>query len=339
MRATVLHSPGDIRFESVPDPVLTSDTDAIVRTIATCVCGSDLWPYRGLDGEHTKPHQIGHELVGMIEQTGSAVSGVRVGDLVIAPFKYSDNSCEHCAFGVHTSCVNGGFYDGCQAELVRVPQADGTLMVVPQGADEALLPSLLALSDVFPTGHHAAVSARVRAGGTVVVVGDGAVGLSGVLAAKRLGAGTIIAMSRHADRQAVAREFGADHVVISRGKEGAAEVKDILGGVGADSVLECVGTKDSMKQALLSLRPGGTVGYVGVPHDVNLPVPIMFGNNLNLAGGIAPVRAYIEELLADVVAETIAPGRVFDVSLPLDRVADAYRAMDQREAIKVLLRP
>ena len=339
MRATVLHSPGDIRLDTVPDPQLRHDTDAIVRVVAACVCGSDLWPYRGLNGEQTEPQQIGHEHVGIVEQVGAEVADVKVGDFVIAPFKHSDNTCVHCRNGVHTSCVNGGFYTGCQAELVRVPNADGTLVTVPGEVDDALVPHLLTLSDVFPTGHHCAVSAGVTAGSTVAVVGDGAVGLSAVLAAKRLGASTVIAMSRYEARQQIAREFGADHIVESRGKEGAAEVREILGGIGADAVLECVGTHESMKQAFLSLRPGGTVGYVGVPHGVELPINVMFGNNFGLAGGVAPVRAYLPELLAEVLDGSLRPGAVFDLTLPLERVADAYRSMDERAAIKVLLRP
>jgi len=339
MRATVLHSPGDIRLDTLPDPVLEADTDAIVRVVAACVCGSDLWPYRGLNQPQTEPHQIGHEHVGVVETVGSDVSGLSVGDFVIAPFMYSDNTCAHCRNGVHTSCVNGGGYTGCQAELVRVPQADGTLVSVPGEVDDALLPHVLALTDVFPTGHHAAVSAGVTAGSTVAVVGDGAVGLSAVLAAKRLGAATVVAMSRHEDRQQLAKQFGADHIVATRGKEGAAEVREILDGIGADAVLECVGTGDSMKQAFLSLRPGGTVGYVGVPHGVELNVPAMFGRNQALAGGVAPVRNYLDELLPEVLSGALQPGAVFDRTFALDEVADAYRAMDERAAIKALLRP
>ncbi|UUI67276.1 zinc-dependent alcohol dehydrogenase family protein [Aeromicrobium duanguangcaii] len=339
MRATVLHSPGDIRLDTVPDPVLEADTDAIVRVVASCVCGSDLWPYRGLNKPQTEPHQIGHEQVGIVESVGTDVSGISVGDFVIAPFMYSDNTCVHCRNGVQTSCVNGGGYVGCQAELVRVPQADGTLVTVPGEVDDALLPHLLALTDVFPTGHHAAFGAGVTTGSTVAVVGDGAVGLSAVLAAKRLGAATVVAMSRHEDRQQLARRFGADHIVETRGKEGAAEVREILDGIGADAVLECVGTGESMKQAFLSLRPGGTVGYVGVPHGVELNVPAMFGRNQALAGGVAPVRRYLDELLPEVLSGALTPGDVFDRTFALDDVADAYRAMDERTAIKAMLKP
>ncbi len=339
MRATVLHAPGDVRLETVPDPVLQYDTDAVVRVVAACVCGSDLWPFRGANGPQAGPRRIGHELVGHVEQVGSDVAGVTVGDLVVAPFLYSDGICVHCLAGVQTSCVNGGGYDGAQAELVRVPWADGTLVRVPQPVDESLVPHLLTLSDVFPTGHHAAVSAGVGEGSTVAVVGDGAVGLSAVLAAKRLGATTVVAMSRHAPRQELARRFGADHVVASRGSEGAAEVQELLGGVGADAVLECVGTHDSFAQAFATVRPGGMVGYVGVPHDVQLDVPRLFRANVGLAGGVAPVRHYLEALLPDVLSGAITPGDVFDLELGLDDVAEAYAAMDERRAVKVLLRP
>ena len=347
MRATVLHATRDIRLDDVDDPQLVEDGDAVVRVVAACICGSDLWPYRGLP-EISGPGRIGHEFVGIVEGTGSAVQTVAPGDFVIAPFAFSDNTCALCQRGIHTSCVNGGFWghddrnghfaDGGQGELVRVPVADGTLVATPGQPDEALVPHLLTLSDVFPTGHHAAISAGVTAGSTVAVVGDGAVGLSAVLAAKRLGASTVVAMSRHEDRQRLAREFGADEVVAERGKEGAAAVREIFGGLGADQVLECVGTGDSMKQALLSTRPGGRVGYVGVPHGVELNVPAMFGRNIGLAGGVAPARAYIEELLADVLDGTVAPGRVFDQTRPLDQVADGYRAMDERTSIKTMLK-
>ncbi|OUZ08294.1 IMP dehydrogenase [Aeromicrobium sp. PE09-221] len=340
MRATILTSPGTIEIQTVPDPQLTTDTDAVVRVVASCICGSDLWPYRGLEGEQPEPRRIGHEFVGVVEQVGSSVSAVRPGDFVIAPFLYSDNTCALCERGVHTSCVNGGGYEGCQCEIVRVPQADGTLVRVPGGEpDEALVPHLLTLSDVFPTGHHAAVSAGVREGSTVAVVGDGAVGLSAILAAKRLGASTVVAMSRHADRQEIARGFGADEIVESRGKEGAAEVREILNGIGADAVLECVGTGDSLKQAFMSTRPGGTVGYVGLPHDAIIDPRGNFYRNIGLAGGVAPVRRYLDELLPDVLDGSIEPGRVFDLMLDLDEVADGYRAMDERRATKVLLTP
>jgi len=346
MRATVLHATRDIRLEDVDDPQLFEDSDALVRVVAACICGSDLWPYRGLP-EVSGPGRIGHEFVGIVEATGSGVQTVEPGDFVIAPFAFSDNTCPLCQRGVHTSCVNGGFWghddhqghpvDGGQGERVRVPLADGTLVKSPTEPDESLIPHLLTLSDVYPTGHHAAVSAGVTSGSTVAVVGDGAVGLSAVLAAKRLGAARVVAMSRHEDRQRIAREFGADEIVAERGKEGAAAVREIFDGLGADHVLECVGTADSMKQAMLSTRPGGGVGYVGVPHDVQLNVPAMFGRNISLAGGVAPARAYIEELLPSVLDGTVTPGLVFDQTLPLDKVADGYQAMDERTAIKTLL--
>lgn len=346
MRATVLHAPRDIRLDDVATPELRLDTDAIVRVVAACICGSDLWPYRGIN-EFRGPHRIGHEFVGIVEQVGSQVSTVRPDDFVIAPFTFSDNTCLLCERGVHTSCVNGGFWgatdkqgldvDGGQGELVRVPFADGTLVATPSQPDQAMVRQLLTLSDVFPTGHHAAISAGVTAGSTVAVVGDGAVGLSAVLAAKRLGAARIVAMSRHEDRQRLARRFGADEIVADRGKDGAEQVREILDGIGADFVLECVGTADSMKQAMLCARPGARIGYVGVPHDVTLNVPSMFARNIGLAGGIAPVRNYIEELMPDVLDGTCSPGDVFDLTLPLDRVADGYRAMDERTAIKTML--
>ncbi|MCW2801714.1 MAG: dehydrogenase [Aeromicrobium sp.] len=346
MRATVLHAARDIRLDDVSAPELHEDTDAIVRVVASCICGSDLWPYRGIN-KIGGPVRIGHEFVGIVEQVGAGISTVATGDFVIAPFTFSDNTCALCQRGVHTSCVNGGFWgnndkqghavDGGQGETVRVPFADGTLVSTPSQPSQELVAHLLTLSDVFPTGHHAAVSAGVTTGSTVAVVGDGAVGLSAVLAAKRLGAAKIVAMSRHEDRQRLAREFGADEVVAERGKGGAAAVREMLDGIGADQVLECVGTKESMQQAMLCARPGGRIGYVGVPHDVELNVPSMFGRNVGIAGGIAPARNYIEELLPEVLNGTVQPGRVFDLTLPLDQVADGYRAMDERTAIKTML--
>jgi threonine dehydrogenase-like Zn-dependent dehydrogenase len=346
MRATVLHATRDIRLDDVADPQLVLDTDAVVRIVSACICGSDLWPYRGIN-EIDEPQRIGHEFVGIVEQVGGDVSTVRPGDFVIAPFMYSDNTCALCRRGVHTSCLHGGFWggddrdghfvDGGQGELVRVPLADGTLVATPSQPDADLVPHLLALSDVFPTGHHAAVSAGVTAGSTVAVVGDGAVGLSAVLAAKRLGASRVVAMSRHADRQALARQLGADEIVAERGKEGGKVVREMLDGIGADHVLECVGTGDSMTQAFACARPGGRVGYVGVPHDVELDVRGMFSRNIGMAGGVAPVRAYLDELLPEVLAGTLRPGVVFDLTLPLDKVAEGYRAMDERTAVKTLL--
>jgi threonine dehydrogenase-like Zn-dependent dehydrogenase len=348
MDATMLHAPGDIRLEQVPDPRILAPTDAIVRVTASCVCGSDLWPYRGVS-KVSEPRRIGHEFVGVVEEVGEDVHDIAAGQFVIAPFTWSDNTCPHCRAGVHTACANGGGWgspdrdgqmvDGGQGEVVRVPLADGTLVATPEHPDEAMLPSLMALSDVMGTGWHAATSAGVRPGHTVVVVGDGAVGLCGVLAATRMGAERVVAMSRHESRQAVAREFGATDVVAERGEEGIATIMELTDGVGADAVLECVGTGDSMAQAFGCARPGATVGFVGVPHGVEVPIRDMFGRNVHLAGGVAPVRHYLEQLRDDVMAGEIDPGRVFDLTLPLAQVADAYTAMDERRAIKVLLRP
>jgi len=348
MDATMLHAPGDIRLEQVPDPRILAPTDAIVRVTASCVCGSDLWPYRGVS-KVSEPRRIGHEFVGVVEEVGEDVHDIAAGQFVIAPFTWSDNTCLHCRAGVHTACANGGGWgspdrdgqmvDGGQGEVVRVPLADGTLVATPEHPDEAMLPSLMALSDVMGTGWHAATSAGVRPGHTVVVVGDGAVGLCGVLAATRMGAERVVAMSRHESRQAVAREFGATDVVAERGEEGIATIMELTDGVGADAVLECVGTGDSMAQAFGCARPGATVGFVGVPHGVEVPIRDMFGRNVHLAGGVAPVRHYLEQLRDDVLAGEIDPGRVFDLTLPLAQVADAYTAMDERRAIKVLLKP
>jgi threonine dehydrogenase-like Zn-dependent dehydrogenase len=349
MRATVIHAPRDIRLDEVPDPVLSTGGDAIVRVVAACVCGSDLWPYRGVIPTE-EPHRIGHEFVGVVEAVGDDVERITVGDFVIAPFYDCDMTCVNCLNGVSTSCLNGGwwgaddrsghFADGAQGEFVRVPHADGSLVATPSHPDHSLVPSLLTLADVMGTGHHAAVSAGVTSGSTVVVVGDGAVGLCAVLAAKRLGASRIVAMSRHADRQEIAREFGATDIVEERGDEGVARIRELFDGVGAECVLECVGTKESMDQAIRSARPGGMVGYVGSPNGGSeLPVRPLFGRNVGVNGGVAPVRNYIEELLPEVWAGNINPGRVFDLELPLADVAQAYAAMDERRATKVLLRP
>ncbi|GAA2448510.1 zinc-dependent alcohol dehydrogenase family protein [Agromyces soli] len=349
MRATLIHGPGDIRVEAVPDPVLSTGRDAIVRVVAACVCGSDLWPYRGVTPTR-EPRRIGHEFVGVVEAVGDQVERVRPGDFVIAPFYVCDGSCANCRNGVSTSCLHGGwwgsadrdggFADGAQGERVRVPLADGTLAVVPGPVADEEVPGLLTLSDVMGTGHHAAVSAGVGPGDAVAVVGDGAVGLCAVIAAKRLGATTIIAMSRHPERQALAREFGATHIVAERGDAGIEAVRELTGGIGADRVLECVGTKESMDQAIRSARPGGMVGYVGVPNGgPELPVRRLFETNVGVNGGVAPVRGYIEELLPDVRSGAIRPGLVFDLELPLEEAAEAYAAMDERRAVKVLLRP
>lgn len=349
MKATLLHGAHDIRLEEVPDPTLRAETDAIVRVVAACVCGSDLWPYRGVTPTE-EPRRIGHEFVGIVEEVGSAVANVHVDDFVIAPFYFCDNTCINCRNGVSTSCLNGGwwssddrdgqFVDAAQGERVRVPLADGTLVATPDVPHDDLIPHLLALSDVMGTGHHAALSAGVTKGKTVVVVGDGAVGLCGVLAAHRLGASSIVAMSRHPERQAIAQEFGATDIVEERGDDGASRVREIFDGLGADCVLECVGTKESMNQAIRSARPGGMVGYVGVPvGGPELPIGTLFGRNIGVRGGVAPVRGFIEELLPEVLSGALTPGRVFDLELPLSDVTEAYEAMDERRATKVLLRP
>jgi threonine dehydrogenase-like Zn-dependent dehydrogenase len=338
---------GSVSLEEVPDPELIHDTDAIVRITASCVCGSDLHAYhRGLGPVPSKP--AGHEFIGVVERVGSAVTRLAVGDFVVAPFAISDGTCVNCRNGVTTSCLHGGFWGGKdesgapigggQAELARVPLADGTLVKVDRAVDDALLPHLLALSDVMGTGHHAAVSAGVQQGSTVVVVGDGAVGLCGVLAADRLGASRIVAMSRNPARQAVARRFGATDIVDTRGDEGVATVRELLDGVGADAVLECVGSQQSMDQAVGSARPGGRIGFVGAPSGA-LPTGPMFQRDLHYAGGVAPVRTYLPELVRDVLDGTLRPGDVFDAMLPLAEVAEGYAAMDERRAIKVLLHP
>ena len=326
----------------MPDARLIEPTDALVAICRACICGSDLWPYNDMEPvESGRP--MGHEAIGVVEEVGREVRTIRVGDLVILPFAFSDGTCAFCHEGLQTSCVHGGFFGsgpmlGAQAEAVRVPLADGTLFVVSGGADDALLATLLTLSDVMGTGHHAAVSARVRAGNTVAVVGDGAVGLCGVIAARRLGAERIIMLGRHADRIALAREFGATDIVSERGDEAIERVRELTGGLGAHSVLECVGYAESMRTALSITRPGGAVGRVGVPQDESIPAAReTFFKNITIAGGPAPTRAYIEELLPDVMDGRIAPGRVFDRVIDLDAVPDGYRAMNDREAIKVMI--
>jgi threonine dehydrogenase-like Zn-dependent dehydrogenase len=337
MRGAVIHAPGDVRFEDRPDPVIVEPTDAVIRTVAACVCGSDLWRYRGIS-EVTTATPIGHEYVGIVEQVGDAVTTVKAGDFVVGGFLHSDNTCPVCRHGMHANCQHGGGFDGCQAEKIRIPNADGTLLATPGQPDADLIPSLLALSDVMCTGWHAAVSAGVQPGMSVVVVGDGAVGLSGVLAAAQLGATTIVAMSRHAPRQQVAKEFGATHIVAERGEEGLARVRELTEGIGADAVLECVGTEEARAQAVAYARPGGMIGLVGVPHG-DLPTDELFWANKGVRGGPAPVRAYLPQLLDLVWSRQIDPGKVFDLTLPLSEVAEAYRAMDERRAIKVLLEP
>ncbi|MEH0843504.1 zinc-dependent alcohol dehydrogenase family protein [Micromonospora sp. CPCC 205711] len=343
MRATVIHGPNDIRVEEVPDAVVRQSTDAVVRVLTACICGSDLWAYRGVAAR--QPGQrIGHEFLGVVESAGADVTSVRVGDLVVAPFVWSDGVCDFCREGLHTSCPHGGFWgsegsDGGQGEAVRVPFADGTLVKLPAEAagDERLLTAMLALSDVMSTGHHAALAARVRPGATVAVVGDGAVGLCGVLAARRLGAEQIIALGRHTARTDIARSFGATDVVAVRGEAAIEAVKELTKGQGAHAVLEAVGTEESMRTAISITRDGGAVGYVGVPHGGSAGVDIgqMFGRNVALGGGVAPARAYIPELLVDVLNGTIDPSPVFDRTVGLDGVPEGYRAMDERTALKV----
>ena len=338
MRGTILYAPGDIRVEDRPDPVIKEPTDAIIRTVATCVCGSDLWPYRGID-EVVEPRPIGHEYVGIVEEIGSEVTDLRAGQFVVGGFYASDGTCPHCRAGFQYSCVNQAGFDGCQSSYIRVPQADGTLFATPELPDDDLIPSLLALSDVMSTGWHAAVTAGVRPGSTVAVVGDGAVGLSAVLAARELGAERVIAMSRHASRQRIASEFGATDIVAERGDDGVAAILELTEGIGADAVCEAVGTAESMTQAARSVRPGGLVGVVGVPHGVELPVSQMFFRNVGIKGGPASVPQYLRQLLDKVLNRVIDPGKVFDLELPLEQAADAYAAMDERRAIKALLRP
>ncbi|MGO4956865.1 zinc-dependent alcohol dehydrogenase family protein [Luteococcus sp. Sow4_B9] len=337
MYGAVLHAANDVRYEEREDPTIVEPTDAVIRTVATCVCGSDLWRYRGISAMGD-PEPVGHEYVGIVEQTGEEVTAVKVGDFVVGGFTFSDNTCPVCLKGAHANCLNGGSYDGCQAEKIRIPQADGTLIATPGQPDEDLIPHLLALSDVMCTGWHAAVSAGVGPGKTVAVVGDGAVGLSGVLASVELGAERVIAMSRHADRQKIAKEFGATDIVPERGEGGVKKIQELTEGIGADCVLECVGTEDSRKQAVDCLRPGGMVGVVGVPHG-DMDITQMFWRNQGVQGGVAPVRNYLEHLLQLVLDRKIQPGKVFDHELPLEKVAEAYRAMDERTATKVLLRP
>jgi threonine dehydrogenase-like Zn-dependent dehydrogenase len=338
MRGAVLYGPRDLRFEERDAPTIIEPTDAIIRISTTCVCGSDLWPYRGLQPV-TGPTPMGHEYCGIVEEVGSAVTSVRPGQFVIGSFFASDNTCPVCRHGYQSSCQHAVFVGGAQAPVLRVPLADGTLVATPDVPPDDLLPSLLATSDVLGTGWFAADAANVRPGSTVVVVGDGAVGLLGVLSARQMGAERIIAMSRHASRQKLAREFGATEVVTERGDEGVARIMDMTNGLGADSVLECVGTQDSMQQAIRSTRPGGHVGYVGVPHGVTLDGQELFFEHVHLHGGPAPVRRFLPQLIELVLNGKINPGKVFDLTLPLDQVAEGYRAMDERRAIKTLLRP
>jgi threonine dehydrogenase-like Zn-dependent dehydrogenase len=344
MRATLLYGAGDVRVETVPDAEIVEPTDAVITVTNACICGSDLWPYKSMEPSDVG-RPIGHEAVGVVEAVGGDVRTLKVGDVVVMPFAYSDGSCVFCHEGLHTSCLHGGFFGnadvgGAQAEAQRVPQADGTLFVLPVGKDDALMPSLLTLSDVMGTGHHAAVAARVGPSKTVAVVGDGAVGLCGVIAAKRLGAEQIIIMGRHADRIALAREFGATDVVSERGAEAVERVKKLTGGYGVHAVLECVGLDESMETAIGVARPGGAVGRVGVPQGETMPASqTAFYDNVTVSGGPAPARAYIEELLPDIIDGRIEPGRVFDTVVGLDDVPNGYRAMDARKAIKVMVEP
>ena len=336
MRVTTIHGPRDIRLEERPTPTIDVPTDAIIKVSAGCICGSDLWPYRG-ENDITAGMTIGHEMIGVVEEVGSEVRSFRPGDFVIVPFCHSDNTCAHCRAGMTSGCVNVAMTTGGQGEYAKVTQAEGSLVKTDGMPDASMLPSLLTLSDVFPTGWHSAVAAGVKPGDTVVVVGDGAVGLCAVLAAAQMGAERVVAMSRHEDRQQIARRFGATHVVAERGAEGVERIMELTDGVGADAVLECVGTQDSMVQAFGSARPGSTVGFVGVPHGVELPLRRMFSKNIGLAGGMAPVRTYLPELLELVTSGAVDPGLVFDSRMPLDQVAEGYRAMDERRAIKVYL--
>lgn len=344
MRATLMYGAGDVRVENVRDPTLSESKDALIRISRACICGSDLWPYNELEGLKTG-RPMGHEAIGVVEGVGAAVRRVKRGDLVVMPFAFSDGTCVFCQAGLQTSCIHGGFFGvgqvgGAQAEALRVPQADGTLFALSVGEDDALLPALLTLSDVMGTGHHAAVCARVHRGGTTAVIGDGAVGLCGVIAAKRLGAEQIILLGRHPDRIALARQFGASDIVSARGQDGVARVRELTRGFGAHSVLECVGSQQSMETAMEIVRPGGAIGRVGVPHYETIAAGgPMFYRNVTVSGGPAPVRAYIEELLPDILAGRIQPGRVFDRCVELDEVPAGYRAMDERKALKIMIRP
>ncbi|MFF4615786.1 zinc-dependent alcohol dehydrogenase family protein [Nonomuraea jabiensis] len=340
MRGTVLYAPGDVRVEDRPDPRIEQPTDAVIRLAATCVCGSDLWPYRGIEPVN-QPTPMGHEYVGIVEEVGSEVRTIKPGQFVVGSFFASDNTCEICRAGYQTSCVRREFAaaTGAQAQYARIALADGTLVATPGMPDPDLIPSLLAASDVLGTGWFGAVAAEVGPGKTVAVVGDGAVGLLAVLAARQLGAERIIAMSRHEPRQKLALEFGATDLVTERGDEGVARVKELTGGLGAHSVIEAVGTQESMMQAIRSTRPGGHVGYVGVAHDVALPGEELFFSHVHLHGGPAPVRQYLPELIGLIWDRAIDPGKVFDLTLPLEQAAEGYKAMDERRAIKTLLQP
>jgi threonine dehydrogenase-like Zn-dependent dehydrogenase len=342
MRATVMYGAGDVRIETVPDPRLIETTDVVVAVTRAAICGSDLWPYKSMEPNETG-RRMGHEFIGVVEAAGTEVRTVKTGDVVVAPFVWSDGTCVFCQEGLHTSCLHGGRYgddgvDGGQGDAVRVPQADGTLVTLPVDRDDALMPSLLTLSDVMATGHHAALSAEVGPGKTVAVVGDGAVGLCGVIAARRLGAEQTILLGRHPDRIALAEQFGATDIVSERGDEAVERVRELTDGLGVHSVLECVGLGEATVTALRITRPGGAVGRVGVPQEESIPEgDRTFFDNVTIAGGPAPARAYIQELMPDVLEGKIEPGRVFDRVGSLDEVPDGYRAMNDRDAIKVLI--
>lgn len=337
MYATVMHGPGDVRYERVEDPKILKPTDAIIKLSATSICGSDLWPYRGMQPQNG-PMNMGHEYCGVVVEVGSEVRDFKPGQFVVGSFCASDNTCPHCQFGFHSACREMEIIGGAQAPYARVPLADGTLVATSEIPDPAMVPHLLAASDVLGTGWYGAVAANVREGGTVVVVGDGAVGLMGVMAAHQMGAERIIAMSRHAERSALAREFGATDIITERGDEGAARIMDLTGGIGADSVIEAVGTQQSMDQAIGVCRPGGTIGYVGVPHGIKFDGFRMFLKQQRFAGGPAPVRRFLPDLMDRVLRGKIQPGKVFDLVLPIAEVAEGYKAMDERRAIKTMLR-
>lgn len=341
MRATVMYRAGDVRIENVPDARLIDSTDALVHVTWAGICGSDLWPYKSMEPSETG-RRMGHEFIGVVEAVGKDVRRIKAGNLVVSPFLWSDGTCVYCRRGLQSACLHGGRYgsgdvDGGQGEAVRVPQADGTLVVLPEPVDDAVMPSLLTLTDVMATGHHAALAARVGPGKTAAVVGDGAVGLCGVIAAKRLGAEQTILLGRHPDRIALAKKFGVTNIVSERGDAAVERVRELTDGLGVDCVLECVGLEEALATALDIARPGGAVGRVGVPQEVRSPVGVAFWKNVGIAGGPAPARAYMAELLRDVLDRRIQPGRVFDRVGPLDQVPDGYRAMNDREAIKFLI--
>ncbi|MTH80000.1 zinc-dependent alcohol dehydrogenase family protein [Paracoccus aestuariivivens] len=336
MYATVMHGPGDVRYERVEDPKILKPTDAIIKLSATCICGSDLWPYRGLQPQNGPSH-MGHEYCGVVVEVGSEVRTIKPGQFVVGSFCLSDNTCPHCQFGFQSSCRSREFMSGAQAPYARVALADGTLVATNEMPDADMIPHMLAVSDVLGTGWYGADAAQVLKGGTVVVVGDGAVGLMGILAASQMGAGRIIAMSSHKDRQKLALEFGATDIVAARGEDGIGEIMELTNGVGAESVLECVGMEQSMQQAIGVCRPGGTIGYVGVPHGVTFEGRDMFFAQKRMLGGPAPVRRFLPDLMDRVLQGKIQPGKVFDLVLPIEQVAEGYKAMDERRAIKTML--